>query len=130
MSGRELFVLIVGGVLALWGMLSWRIAWTGELPQSLQGGGGGWRRRLRLGLAAAPPTGRLMPLLIVAVWTLYLMFVLLIISGQLDGAAARITRTLGIGLLVAFVALALLALAVRLFNRPQAVIPPYARDHR
>lgn len=44
MSGRELFVLIVGGVLALWGMLNWRIAWTGELPQSLQGGGGGWRR--------------------------------------------------------------------------------------
>lgn len=71
-----------------------------------------------------------MPLLIVAVWTLYLMFVLLIVSGQLDGAAARITRTLGIGLLVAFVALALLIVSVHLFKRPHAVIPPYARDHR
>ena len=130
MSGQELFVLIVGGVLALWGMLVWRIAWSGDLPRSLRDGDGGWRRRLRLGLAAAPPTGRLMPLLIVAVWTLYLMFVLLIISGQLDGAAARITRNLGLGLLVAFVVLVLLIVSVRLFNRPHVVIPPYARDHR
>ena len=129
MTGREVFMLVVGGALALWGLAVWRIAWTGELPQSLRHGNG-WRGRLRLALAASPPTGRLMPLLIVAVWALFLMGAFLVASGLLDGGAAAATRAAGLALLVVFVVVLVLIVSVALFNRPRAVIPPYARSRR
>lgn len=59
MSLKESFALVVGGLLALYGVLVWRIAWT-----------------------------------------------------------------------VVFVAVTLLIVSVYLFNRPRAIIPPYARDRR
>lgn len=127
MSVRDVFILAFGGLLALWGVLVWRMAWTGELPRAVRSGGG-WRARVRSALAVSSPTGRLMPLLILGIWALYLMYVCLVVAGRLEGGAARLFRTAGLTLLVVFVAISLLAATVHLLKRPRALIPPYARD--
>jgi hypothetical protein len=129
MTFRDLFVLVFGGWGAIWGAFVWRTAWTSELPESVRQGTG-WRRRVRQGLAVASPTGRLMPLVIVANWVLYAMFLCLRVSDWLGGAASRAFKTAGVVLLVGFVAIALLIVVVHLLKRPRFVIPPYARDER
>jgi hypothetical protein len=119
---REILAVICSSVLALWGVLVWRVAWTGEMPRRLRGEGR-LRSRLRLGLAAAPPTGRVAPLLIVETWVLSLMFLSFLVSERLDGGIAKVMKAIGVVLLTAFVTLSLLIVVVRRLNWPKFVIP-------
>jgi hypothetical protein len=123
-SGKSIAALVGFGLMALYGALVWRAAWTGEMPRPLQGAERGWRYRLALGLTEAPPTRRFMPAMILWIWVGFLFLLADAVARHRGGALERIASVLGVLWLLMLVTLALVAL----LNRPKFLIPPYARN--